>query len=117
MIGYAQKMARVLDAMGGLYLVDDLLTEIANGTMQSFAQGNSWAITQLQTYPRARKLHVVALVGDLGDTEALNDKVLAYARDNGVGLVSTYGRRGWMEHGHELGWRLKARGFLWHKEL
>ena len=46
MIGYQQKLARVLDAMGGLYLVDDLLSAIAEDKMQSFAIGNSWAITQ-----------------------------------------------------------------------
>ena len=31
MIGYQRKLARVLDVMGGLYLVDDLLTAIAEG--------------------------------------------------------------------------------------
>jgi hypothetical protein len=62
-------------------------------------------------------LHVIALVGDIGDTAALNDKVLNFGREMGVGLVSTYGRRGWLAHGRELGWRLKSRGFLWHKEL
>jgi hypothetical protein len=117
MIGYQQKLARVLDVMGGLYLVDDLLTEIAADRMQSFSVNNSWAITQVQAYPRAKKLHVVALVGDVGDTPALNDKVLNYARDEGIGLVSTFGRRGWQAHGHALGWRLKSRGFLWQREL
>jgi hypothetical protein len=117
MIGYEQKMARVLDAMGGLYLVEDLLDRIRDGRMQSFAVGNSWAITELQQFPRARKVHVVALVGDLGDTAALNDKVLEFARNEGVPLVSTFGRRGWLAHGHELGWKLKTRGFLWQKEL
>jgi hypothetical protein len=117
MIGYQEKLARVLDVMGGLYLVDDLMTRIGDGRMQSFAVNNSWAITEVQQFPRARKLHVVALVGDVGDTLALNDKVLNYARDNGIGLVSTFGRRGYSAHGHELGWRLKSRGFLWQKEL
>jgi hypothetical protein len=117
MIGYQEKLARVLDAMGGLYHVGDLLDRIGDGRMQSFAVGNSWAITEVQTFPRARKVHVVALVGDVGDTTALNDKVLEFARNEGVGLVSTFGRRGYSAHGHELGWRLKSRGFLWQKEL
>jgi hypothetical protein len=117
MIPYEQKMARVLDRMGGLYLLDDILTRINDGRMQSFAVGNSWAITEIQQYPRASQLQVLAIVGDLADTEALNDKVLDFARKIGVGLVSTHGRRGWLDHGHALGWKLKSRSFLWQKEL
>jgi hypothetical protein len=117
MIGYQEKLARVLDVMGGLYLVDDLLTRIGDGTMQSHVVNNSWAITEVQVYPRARKLHVVALVGDLADGEALHDKVLAFARDVGVGLVSAHGRRGWMPNAEAHGWRVKAKSFLYQKEL
>jgi hypothetical protein len=117
MIGYEQKMERVLDRMGGLYVLDDILTRIADGRMQSFAVGNSWAITEVQHYPRARQLQVLAIVGDLCDTAALNDKVLDFARKIDVGLVSTHGRRGWLDHGHALGWKLKSRSFLWQKEL
>jgi polysaccharide deacetylase 2 family uncharacterized protein YibQ len=116
-IGYEQKMARVLDRMGGLYLLDDIMTRIEDGRMQSFAANNSWAITEIQQYPRARQLQVLAIVGDLGDTAALNDQVLAFARKIDVGLVATHGRRGWLEHGHALGWKLKSRSFLWQKEL
>jgi hypothetical protein len=117
MIGYQEKLTRVLDRMGGLYLLDDILTRVNDGRMQSFAVNNSWAITEIQQYPRASQLQVLAIVGDLGDTAALNDKVLAFARDVGVGLVSTHGRRGWLAHGHALGWKLKSRSFLWTKEL
>jgi hypothetical protein len=85
--------------------------------MQSFAVNNSWAITQIEQFPRASQLNVLALVGDLGDTEALNDQVLDFARKIGVGLVSTQGRRGWLPNGHALGWKLKTRSFLWQKEL
>jgi hypothetical protein len=114
---YHKKLARVLDVMGGLYTVDDLLTRIYDGRMQSFAVGNSWAITQIEQYPRASQLNVLAIIGDLPDVPALNDQVLDFARRIGVGLVSTNGRRGWLEHGHALGWKLKSRSFLWKKEL
>jgi hypothetical protein len=117
MIGYEQKLQRVLDRMGGLYLLDDILTRINDGRMQSFAANNSWAITEIQQYPRARQLQVLAIVGDIGDTAALNDKVLDFARKVDVGLVSTHGRRGWLDHGHALGWKLKSRSFLWQREL
>ena len=117
MSGYERKLARVLDAMGGIYLVDDILTAIGEGRMQSHVVNNSWAVTELCQFPRARKLNILAVVGDLPDIEALNDKVLRYAADVNAGLVSAYGRRGWIPKAAELGWRLKAKSYLYHKEM
>ena len=42
----SRKLARVLDRMGGLYTLHDILTAIAAGKMQSFAEGDTWAITK-----------------------------------------------------------------------
>lgn len=117
MIPYEQKLKRVLDAMGGLYLLDDILTAIGKGEMQSHVVNNSWAVTQVQDFPRARKLNILAAVGDLPDIEALEGKVLDYARDVNAGLVSAYGRRGWMPMAKALGWRLKAKSYLYHKDM
>jgi hypothetical protein len=114
---YHRKMARVLDRMGGLYTLNDILTAISEGRMQSFAENNSWAITQVNQFPRARTLQIVAMVGDLADGEALHGKVLSYAEDVNAGLVSTYGRMGWIPQALAHGWRLKAKNYLYHKEL
>ena len=97
MIGYPEKLARVLDAIGGVYLVDDLLTALGEGRMQSFAVDNSVAFTQVEDFPRARKLHIVAMAGDLEDIDALQDKIVEYADANNCGLISAYGRRGWLK--------------------
>jgi hypothetical protein len=117
MIPYEQKLARVLDAMGGLYLVDDILTRVHDGRMQSHVVNNSWAVTELGDFPRARKLNILAVVGDIQDHEALEGKVLSYARDVNAGLISAYGRRGWLPHANALGWRLKTKSYLYHKDL
>jgi hypothetical protein len=114
---YHQKLARVLDRMGGLYTLNDILTAIAEGRMQGFAVNNSWAVTQVNDYPRARALQFVAMVGDLADRDELEAKVLDYARDINAELVSAYGRLGWIPHARELGWRLKARSYLFHKDV
>ncbi|HWY25847.1 MAG TPA: hypothetical protein VNX47_13065 [Nevskia sp.] len=114
---YHRKMARALDRMGGLYTLQDLLVAIAENRMQGFAVNNSWAITQVQDFPRARKLQIVAMVGDLADVDELQAKVLTYARDVNAGLVSAYGRLGWIPHARELGWRLKAKNYLYHKDM
>jgi hypothetical protein len=117
MMGYPEKMGKVLDRMGGIYLVDDLLTAIGEGRMQSFAEGNSWAVTQVIQFPRARQLQIVAAVGDLADLDAMHDRVLDYARSEGIGLISTYGRRGWMSRALARGWKIKAKNILYHREL
>lgn len=117
MIAYEQKLARVLDAMGGLYLLDDILTAIGKGEMQSHVVNNSWAVTQVQDFPRARKLHILATVGDMPDIEALERKVVTYARDVNAGLISAYGRKGWMPQALALGWKVKAKSLLYCKDM
>jgi hypothetical protein len=117
MTSYEHKLARVLDAMGGLYLLDDILTRIGDGRMQSHVVNNSWAVTEIGDFPRARKLNILAVVGDLADHEALEAKVLRYADDVNAGLISAYGRRGWFPSAEALGWRLKTKSYLYHKDL
>lgn len=116
---YHRKLARVLDRMGGLYTLQDILSAIAEGRMQTFVEDNSWAITQVQNFPRARQLQLVAMVGDLKDVDALHAKVLAYAGEVNAGLLSTYGRLGWLREGsfRHLGWRLKAKSHLYQREM
>jgi hypothetical protein len=119
MIGYEQKMARVLDHMGSTYLVSDILAAIGEGKMQSHVVNNSWAITQVQDFPRARQLQLLAMVGDLADLDPLHDKIVGYANEVNAGLLSTYGRLGWLREGsfRRLGWRLKTQSHLYQKEL
>jgi hypothetical protein len=116
---YHRKMARALDRMGGLYTLNDILTAIAEGRMQTFVVGNSWAITQVNQYPRARTLQLVAMVGDLKDVDGLHAKILAYADEANCSLLSTYGRLGWLREGsyRRFGWRLKTKSYLFHKEM
>jgi hypothetical protein len=114
---YHAKLARVLDRMGGLYTLNDILTAIAESRMQSFAENNSWAITQVNQYPRAKTLQIIAMVGDLGDGEALHAKVLGYADEINAGLISTYGRLGWIPNALAHGWRLKAKNYLYHRDM
>jgi hypothetical protein len=105
--------------MGGTYILSDILTAIAEGRMQSFVEGNSWAITKIADFPRARQLELIAYVGDLTDVDALHAKILAYADEVNAGLLSTYGRLGWLREGsyRRLGWRLRSRNQLYVKEL
>ena len=116
---YHAKLKRVLDRMGSLYTLNDILTAIAEGRMQSFVHNNSWAITTVNQFPRARTLQIVAMVGDLADVDDLHAKILKYADEANCSLLSTYGRLGWIREGsyRRLGWRLKARNYLYHRDM
>ena len=49
---YHRKLERVLSRMGGMYTLNDILSLIARNEMQSFVEGDSWAITRVALFPR-----------------------------------------------------------------
>jgi hypothetical protein len=114
---YHRKLARVLDRMGSLYTTSDILAAIAEGWMQSFTENDSWAITRMAQFPRARPLETLAAVGDLNECRILHDRILQFAREANMDLVSAYGRRGWMPDAKARGWKVKAVNYLYHKEM
>ena len=112
-----RKLARVLDRMGGFYTPQDILSAIAVGRMQSFVEGESWAITQIAVFPRAKVLEILVALGDLDELRILHDRVLAYAEEIGASVVQAYGRKGWIEDAAKRRWKIKARSFLYQKEM
>jgi hypothetical protein len=114
---YHRKLARVLSAMGGFYTPQDILSAIAVGKMQSFVEGESWAITQIAVFPRAKVLEILVALGDLDELRILHDRVLAYAEEIGASVVQAYGRRGWNPDAARRGWQVKARSFLYQKDM
>ena len=114
---YHRKLARVLDRMGGFYTPQDVLVGIAAGKMQSFVEGDSWAITQIAVFPRATVLEILVALGDLDELRILHDRVLAFAEEIGASVVQAYGRRGWMADAARRGWKVKARSFVYQKEM
>lgn len=114
---YHRHLARALDRWGGVYTVSDILAAISEGKMQSFTEGDSWAITQVVQFPRARMLEILLVLGDLEACRKLHDRVLQYARDNDISLIQAYGRRGWINDAERRGWRVKTTSFLYQREL
>jgi hypothetical protein len=114
---YHRKLARVLDVMGGLYTLNDILTAIAEGRMQSFVEGESWVVTQVCQFPRQKVLEVFAAVGDLDDLRILHDRIIAFAAEIGAGVIRAYGRKGWLADAAREGWKVKARYFVYAKEM
>jgi hypothetical protein len=114
---YYEKLERALDYQGGLYQLSDILERITDGTMQSWVENNSWAITQISVYPRRRLLEIVAAAGDLPDCRILHDRILQFANDMKVDLVAAYGRHGWAPDAEHHGWKIKTESYLYHKEI
>ena len=117
MIDYRQRLSRVLDRMGAVYTFDDILERLGDGRMQSFAHGNSMLVTQINCFPRAKVLDVLAAVGDLDDCRVLHDEALSFAREHDVSLIRAYGRRGWMPDARARGWRPITTNVVYQKEL
>jgi hypothetical protein len=112
-----RKLARVLERMGSTYLLSDILTGIAEGRMQSFAEHDSWAVCKVVQFPRARMLEIMIALGDIDECRILHDRILQFARDNDISLLQAYGRRGWFGHPLTAGWKIKTKSFLYQREL
>jgi hypothetical protein len=114
---YHRHLARVLDRMGGYYTVQDILNAIAVGKMQSFVEGDSWAITQITVFPRAKVLEILVALGDLNELRILHDRLLVFATEIGASVVQAYGRKGWFPDAERRGWKLKARNYVYQRDM
>jgi hypothetical protein len=114
---YHKKLARVLDRMGGLYVLNDILTEVSQGRMQSFVEDESWALTRVAQYPRAKVVEVLAVVGKLDKARVLHDRILVFAAEVGASVIQAYGRAGWMPDAKRHGWKVKARNFVYQRDI
>lgn len=114
---YLAKLDRVLDRMGGLYTAKDILDRVELGSMQMFSENDSIAITQISVYPQRRVLDIIAVVGGIGDLRVLHDRILEFASHVGVGVIQAYGRRGWLADAEKRGWKVKARSFVYRRDM
>lgn len=114
---YHKKLARMLERMGGIYSVSDIMAAIAAGEMQSFVEGDSWAITKIVEFPRARMLEIMFALGDFHECWELHDRILQFASDNDIPLVQAYGRKGWVKGAVLDGWKVKTTSYLYQREL
>lgn len=94
----------MLKKFGDLYTFDDVVERIKDGRMQSFARGETWAVTQVNEYPRRKVLDLVFVVGDLDVLESMEQDILDFARQHECSLIMANGRMGWLRKKFE-GWK------------
>ena len=114
---YQDKLNRVLERMGGVYHWRDIQERLDDGRMQSFAHGNSFLVTQVQTFPRARTLDWLLAVGDLADWQDIHAQAIDFADRNNISLIRAQGRRGWMPLIKDHGWRELTVNQVYQREL
>ena len=114
---YRMKLAKALERAGSLYVLEDILERLADGRMQSFTCNNSWVVTQISVYPRARVIDIIALVGDLDDGENLHEQVLDFARTMEVDAIIAQGRVGWARLAKSHGWKTVSQNTVFRKEV
>ena len=74
-------------------------------------------VCQVVDFPRARMLEILIALGDFDECWKLHDRILQYARDNDIGLVQAYGRRGWVKGAVADGWKVKTTSYLYQREM
>ena len=112
---YYDKLDRALKDGGNLYTVKDILKAISESRMQSFAEGNTWAITEVNTFPNRKIVTIAYVVGDLKDAELLHDRVIDFAKSVGATMVKAFGRTGWVKAAEKNGWT--GAGHVYCKEI
>lgn len=111
---FHEMVIRMLKRYGDLYSLNDILEQIADGRMQSFCRGETWAVTQINEYPRRKALDLVFVVGDMEELERMESDIIAFGRKMGCTLIMTNGRMGWLKKKFK-GW--KAVSCMFVKEI
>lgn len=114
---FERKLWRLLDRMGGLYTPRDILDACHAGEMQMHAEGDSIVITKIGLFPRARVLEVIAAIGDIDQLRILHDRILAFADRENCSVIQAFGRKGWIADAKSRGWKVKARAFVYQREM
>lgn len=103
-----ERVEKMLLDFGGFYTFDDILRDILVGEMQSFALGESWAVTRICIFPQKSALEIVLAVGNLEELELLHTDIVGWARERGIPALFTYNGRLGFDAVKLPGWRKAA---------
>jgi hypothetical protein len=109
-----RKMNRALKLGLELYTFGDIEEGLESGDLQGHVKGDTWAITQVQSYPNRKVVNILFCIGSIEGSIALESDISEWAKGQGATLLTAIGREGWWEH-RTPGW-IKS-GVLYSKEL
>lgn len=105
---------RALAVSGGLYTFADIVDAINEGRMQSFSEGDTWVVTQVDHFPRRTVVNITLVVGNLEEAKTILPRVYDLCKQVGADRITGFGRSGWWHHA-DKGW--VRTGTLYHKDL
>lgn len=108
---FHKEMARVLEQQGGFYTLEDILDLIQEGRMQSFADQDTWVVTQVNDFPRKKVLEIVFVIGDRDKLREMEPRIEEYRREIQADLMMATGRLGWLTK-HFDGWKPVSANFI-----
>jgi hypothetical protein len=53
----------------------------------------------------------------LDKARVLHDRILVFAAEVGASVIQAYGRAGWMPDAKRHGWKVKARNFVYQRDI
>jgi len=109
-----KRMERALHVGGDLYDFTDLAAELQKGSMQGHVELDTWAITQVQDFPRKRVVDIFTVVGNMEGSLLLEKSITKWAKEINADMLTSVGRDGWWNF-RTPGW--KRVGTLYSKEL
>lgn len=90
-----KKMERMLHLTGDLYTLDDIMELIEDGKFQSFVEGDTWIVTQVNEFPRRKVLEITFVVGDINEAVRALPRIYEHAENVGADRINALGREGW----------------------
>lgn len=102
---------KMLEDFGGFYTFEDILERIADGRMQSFAFGDTWAVTSIASFPRKQVLVIEFIVGNEDDFDEIHADITGWARERGITYAMANARLGF-DRKKMPGWRMASATFV-----
>lgn len=102
---------QMLADFGGFYTFEDILEGIEVGRFQSFAYGETWAVTQICEFPRKTVLEIMFVVGHEEDFEMIHTDILGWARDRDIPYAMANARLGF-DRKKMPGWKMVSALFV-----
>ena len=90
---------------GGTHEFDDVVKNIAQGTMQLWPSPRGCIVTEIVVYPRKKVLNVFLAGGELDQIVDMNNDITEWAVQNGCKAGTMSGRIGWKKVLEPLGWK------------
>ena len=101
-----------LEYTGGTHEFEDIVSSIAQGTMQLWPAPRGCIVTEIVVYPRKKVLNIFLAGGELDQILDMDNDVKAWAENHGCTAATMMGRIGWKKPLAALDWKFQHGAFI-----